>query len=479
MVTAFRGEQRVGEWARRAAAAALCAVSVAAVGAGPAGAEEFRNGEAEASAQTFGVNVTQGNANIGFTYGSVIANYRDTTGTADAKALDLGVFPTLFGVEQCDGSAPLLNPATFPPPTRTDSTDASAPQSRRAAAHLPGMGTAGPGPLAGHQDATATALPSARAVTESERADMFVLAVDGGATEVDTRLQNGVREATAVVTARSLTVFGGLFSFENPRWEAVARSGGDTTSEGSFSFERATVLGFDRTQEEAMADLDGFRQGLEELLAPFGVKLRLPEVIVEEGRVEVTPMQFAIDDMPWGAQVIAPFLGSIQPLREDFARQQLEQDCKNESSLLLLDVVLGILAGSGSVEITAGGVEVFTADTDFSSPPLEMLPLDAAAPLDAPPDVLGFDLLGTDLSFDTFDGAPLESGDILAEEVAAPVEEPADDRELAAVVSTAPSFEDTSAGAAAVAVGIAGLLAAVGLCVAERVRARRLTRRIP
>jgi hypothetical protein len=183
--------------------------------------------------------------------------------------------------------------------------------------------------------------------------------------------------------------------------------------------------------------------------------------------------------MPFGAQVIAPFLGSIQPLREDFARQQLEQDCKNESSLLLLDVVLGILAGSGSVEITAGGVEVFTADTDFSSPPLEMLPLDAAAPLETPPDVLGFDVLGTDLSFDTFDGAPLESVDTVTEEVAAPVEEPADDRELAAVVASAPSFEDTSAGAAAVAVGIAGLLAAVGLCVAERVRARRLTRRIP
>ncbi len=461
-------------------AVVLCASGVTALGADPVGAQEFRNGEAEAAAQTFGLNVTQGNANIGFTYGSTIANYRDTTGTADAKALDLGVLTTLFGVEQCDGSAPLLNPATFPPPTRTDSTDPAAPSSRRAQAHLPGMGTAGAGPLAGHQDATATALPSSRAVTESERADMYVLAVDGGATEVTTKLQGGVREARAVVTARSLTVFGGLFTFVNPRWEATARSGGTTTAEGSFGFERATVLGIDRSEADAMRDLNEFRKGLESLLAPFGVKLRLPEVVVADGRVEVTPMQFAIDDMPWGAQVIAPFLGSIQPLREDFARQKLDEDCKNESSLLMLDVVLGILAGSGSVEITAGGVEVFTADTDFSSPPLEILPLDVAPPM-APPEVLGFDSLGADLSLDGFDGAPLESLDTSTEEVAvaATEDDPDDERELAAVATSVPTFEDTSAGAAAVAVGIAAVLVAVGLSVAERVRARRMTRRIP
>jgi hypothetical protein len=476
----------VGDRARRGLAAAvgavaLCASCMTALAVDPVGAQEFRNGEAEAAAQTFGLNVTQGNANIGFTYGSTIANYRDTTGTADAKALDLGVLSTLFGVEQCDGSAPLLNPATFPPPTRTDSTEAAAPNSRRAQAYLPGMGTAGPGPLAGHQDATATALPSSRAVTESERADMYVLAVDGGSTEVTTKLEGGVREARAVVTARSLTVFGGLFTFVNPRWEAIARSGGTTTAEGSFGFERATVLGIDRSEADATRDLAEFRKGLESLLAPFGVKLRLPEVVIADGRVEVTPMQFAIDDMPWGAQVVAPFLGSIQPLREDFARQKLDEDCKNESSLLMLDVVLGVLAGSGSVEITAGGVEVFTADTDFSSPPLEILPLDAAAPMAAPPEVLGFDSLGADLSLDSFDGAPVDSFDTSTEEVAAevPEDDSDDERELAAVTASVPSFEDTSAGAAAVAVGTVALLAAVGLSVAERVRARRMTRRIP
>lgn len=461
---------------------AVLALLVATFGAGAtsAGAEEFRRGEAEASAQTFEVNVTQGNANIGFTYGSVIANYRDATGTADAKALDLGVLTTLFGVEQCDGSPAIINPATFPPQTRVDSTEAAASRSRRAAAHMPGMGTGPAGPLAGHQDATATPLPSSRAVTESEPADMYVLALEGGRTDVTTSLRDQVREARAVITADTLTVFGGLFSFTAPRWEALARSGAATTTEGSFTFESATVLGQPRTAEEAMTDLEGFRSGLEQLLAPFGVRLDLPEVQVEGDRVRVTPMAFVLEDMPWGNEVIAPFLGSLQPLREALAQQLLAEDCRNETSLLLLDVLLGILGGSGAVHITAGGVEVFTADTDFSSPELPPLPIDSPAP---PIDTGGTDVLGVDdLALGDLGGAgelaPATTPTAEAVGATATTEAPAeDDEELAAVTASVPGAADGATGAA-VAVGIAGLVGAVGLSLAERLRARRNSRRI-
>ena len=43
-----------------------------------------------------------------------------------------------------------------------------------------------------------------------------------------------------MVSADQLKVFGGLFTFQNPRWEAVARSGRVTTAEGRFSFTGAT-----------------------------------------------------------------------------------------------------------------------------------------------------------------------------------------------------------------------------------------------
>src|SRR5690606_13717330 len=107
-------------------------------------------------------------------------------------------------------------------------------------------------------------------------------------------------------------VFGGLFTFTNPRWEAIARSGDDDTNEGSFTFDAATVLGVERTQREALADFREFEWGLEQLLAPFGVELDWPEVEVADGRVTVTPMAFRVVDPPFGTQVLAPFFGTIQ-----------------------------------------------------------------------------------------------------------------------------------------------------------------------
>lgn len=475
---------------RRGALAVILAGAAitSSVFAAPSGAQDatgFRNGEAEATAQTFSVNIVQGNANIGFTYGRTIANYRDTTGTAEARALDLGVFPTLFGVEQCDGSAPILNPATFPPKTRVDSSDPAAQNSRLANAHQPGLGQQGPGPLAGDQDATATKLPSSRAVTRSQLADMFLLAVVGGKTEVTTKLENGVREAHAVSTADQLRVFGGLFTFYNVRWEATALSGNRTAASGGFLFDRATVMGAPRTNQQVMADFAGFKKGLEELLRPLGATIKMPELVVDGGRARVTPMEFAIKDMPWGAKVLAPFFGDIQPLKEALTKQALAKDCKNESALLLLDVFLGVLAGSGAVVIQAGGVEVSTADTDFSALAVDALPVDSlsqAPPLDTPVDVMPADIpMDVPLDEIPMEETPIDS---LATPVDAEIAAPAPRRMPAsndsATTGLIPSrYENTNSGAAAAAVGLIGLLGAIALSAGERVRARRMSRRIP
>jgi hypothetical protein len=189
--------------------------------------------------------------------------------------------------------------------------------------------------------------------------------------------------------------------------------------------------------------------------------------------------------------VLAPFLGNIQPLREVLTRLLLEEDCRSESSLLLADTLLGILSGSGSVELTAGGVEASTADTDFSSPPLPEPPVDRTVPppvevadetltpelppLDDEFGDLGFD----DTSFDTTDSFDSSLG---AEPTFSAADE--DDRnepeeELAAAALPAASVASGDAGTAAVAVGAAGLAAALALSMAERLRARRMSRRIP
>ncbi len=455
---------------------------------------DFPNGEARASADTFELNIKQGNANIGLTYGRSLSSYADITGTAEARALDLGVLPVLLGGEQCDGSPPVLNPATFPAITRADSSEAGADASRRAEAFMPGMGTEGPGPSAGFQDATAVPGPTAVATTESADADAFLVALSDGRTQVTTSLVDDVRSAEAVVTADELRVFGGLFTFHDPKWEAVTRSGRVNAAAGRFSFSSATVLGFPRPADSAMADLAEFERGLEELLAPLGVQLDLPTVkISPEGRVTVSPMAFRIVDPPWGAQVIAPFLADIQPLKDSLIQQALDEDCKNETQILLLDVLLGILAGSGSVEIEAGGVDVSTDDTDFPAPrpPAPLAPggppatVLAAATPEYDEFTPGSSSPGTAGTRGTSGTSGLSDlgADELLEDVAVTedVEDDGVDEEALSVLPSASSsrFEDSDAGRAAVAVGLVALVGAVGLTLGERFLSRRSSRRIP
>lgn len=431
-----------------------------------AGAEDgFVNGEAEASAETFTLNIKQGNANIGFTYGMAMSGYRDETSSAEAHALELGVLPTLFAVDQCDGSTPPMNPDTLPPKTRVDSTEIGAAASRRVQVFVPGTDGGPHGPPAGFQDAVATPKPWARGTTESVETDIYLLALDGGRTQVTAQRDGRVREAHAVSTADELRVFGELFVFTQPRWEAVARSGDVTTNEGSFTFESATVMGVERTHDEAMRDFREFKKALEWLLKPFGVELKMPEVVVGEGRVQVTPMTFSLTDPPFGAKLLAPFFERIQPLREAAVRQAVEEDCRRALAITLLDVILGVAAGSGAVEVEAGGVDVFTADTDFSSDVLELPDLS----LSAPPMDLG--------------PVPLE---VAPATTLAPTTVPtttpptsaprrSSERDEVAYLPATPTsrMEDTDAGAAAVAVGLTTLVGALGLVLGDRLRAGR------
>ncbi|UDY37851.1 choice-of-anchor P family protein [Dermatobacter hominis] len=453
---------------------------------GGASSDGFHTGDAQASADTFSLNLKAANATIGFTYGRSLAGYQDRTGTSEARALDLGVLPVLFAGEQCDGTPGLLNADTLPKLTRADSSEEGAAASRRLQAFQPGIGGAPAGPSAGFQDATATPLPSSWAGTESAPADIGLIAIDGGRTEVTTQLKDQVREAHAVSTAEQLRVLGGLFTFNKPRWEATAQSGARSSATGSFSFASATVLGIPRSPADALADLEGFKAGLEQLLAPLGVVLDLPKVEVRDDGVKVTPMGFRIVDPPFGSQVVLPFLGQIDTQVAQWREDLLARDCKNATVLTVVDVLLGVLGGSGSVEALAGGVDVSTHDTDYSIPPIETLPESAAVTDTLPLTDLGVDDLSSgysdlgagdlDASYDT--GAPLDLSTDLG---SVPVTPSVAGAREEAVLPTASlgGMEEGTAGKAGVAVGTIALLGALGLSLGDRLVGRRARRMIP
>lgn len=458
----------------------------------------FHNGEAQATARTFRFNITQGMADIGMSYGAVLATYRDKTGRANAEALDLGVFPTLYGVEQCDGSPPILNPATFVPKTIANSNEEGSEIPKPIDAFMPGFGQDPHGDRVGSQVATATDAPSSLGSTESEDADMLFIAILGGKSEATTSVKDHVREARAVVTARELKILGGLFTFENPRWEAIARSGRTESVTGSFTFSRATVLGIPRSPEDVMMDLKEFKYNLEQLLAPLGAQLELPKVIVSDNKVEVTPMSFKLLDPPFGKEMIQPFLGNLQPQYEQFIKDELAADCKNEVNLMMGDIVLGILSGSGSAEIHAGGVDAYTDDTDFTVAPID--PVTSVSQGVAVPGTPGIE--GTPASEYTYDipgtyipgtegtygdySSGYDTSDLVEGATTSTVPKNKTTKKKTKSNDGGPTrlvgrddLPQTKAGTAAVAVGVAGLLGALGLTFGEHLRERRTRRRIP
>lgn len=473
---------------------------------------DFKRGEAHAAGTTFTVNIKQGNANIGFTYGRTRANYQDSTGTAEAHGLDLGVFTTLFGVPQCDGSPAILNPETFPPQTRVDSAHPEATKSRRAEAYHPGEGLGPKGSLAGYQDATATTTPSAQGLTENLPIDTGIMQLVGGKSVSNAGLFGQLRTADATVTADRLVLFGGAFIFYEPRWHAAVKSGAQKDEVATFTFKSATLFGMDRSHAAIMEDLSGFKGLLQDLLGGLGVTLDLPRAIIEDEKAVITPMAFRIVDPPFGSANIAPFLGSIQEQRDRWQAQMLAEDCKNDVGLLFLDIVLNILSGSGTLEFEAGGAEAWTADTDYP-PPFDLTlpqPREVSAPpttVDVGPAVestgfetevmdswtssdMDFAMDDFDMGLNDFDMGFDDSGfddGILTSEIedTAPVEDtslPEDNASATNEVAAAPiptkSTVESTSRAVGIVVGIIALLGAVGLSLGDRLFSNRGSRRI-
>jgi len=451
-------------------------------------------GEGLAAADTIGVSMKTGGLASGINLGRSVAGFTEGQATARADALDLGaLLPQLYGeAAACAGQTPLLGKDVLPPKTLVDSQDAGSDVSHRVQAFLPDGGGGLSTVSAGFQDATATSQPAAQALTDTPSQDVSFFQLVDPHTRVSVSRINGVREAKAVMYADKLTIMGGLIVLRQPRWEAVARSGAAKGNVGSFTFSGATVLGFDRSFDQATADVQNFANSLHDMLSNLGIYLDYPTVTTIEGGVKVSPMQFRITDMPLGITGLGPFFAQLQPLREKLF-EDLNKDCVNRSGLQFLDLILQVLSGSGNVLIPVGGVEASTKPTVF---PAAIIPTDGSGAFAPPPAVAtppASDQVPVDVAPDVTsrgDVAPsldlteptTTVEDILPEVTEAvptttrAVKKATTPTEVAAPVvakSTKPTSKSTT-----VALGIIALVGALGLMVGDQVVMRRSRRRI-
>ena len=475
------------------AAGVLLGAAFAPVWSGEAAAADqpaFVAGAGYASADSIGFGLVYGGSPISFTVGRSIARYRNSTGTSEARAIDLGAFPQLFGPLPTCEKPPILPASSLPPVTAANSFDADSAQSRRTEAFFPGLGGEPSTVSAGFQDATATATPSSHAITETPMQNAGIFTLMGAHTDVTTQLVGQTRSAHAVMTADTLDVLNGLIVFVHPKWEATATSGAATNNAGAFTYDWAYVRGVIKLPAQADADLAWFSDWLAQTFYGLGVHLDTPKVIIEGNRVKVTPLALRLTDPPVGAEAIKPLLAALLPDRKGTFDQLIAQDCSNATPLQLFDVIFQVLSGAGSIIMPVGGVEASTDDTYYPpadsfaanvlppdpsvsvAPPVTLPPVTTTTPirrLASPVVPTAGDLPGV-----------VEGTTVTAPTTVAPSAAPPKRIDSPLPIASIPSrFTAGHRGGTAAVLGGLALLGVVILVLADRAAIRRSARRIP
>jgi hypothetical protein len=489
---------------RLVAAGALLALGISLVTPGLAAADTgAQRGGANASADSMSFQIVNGGASLGWTFGRSIAAYRDVSATSQGLGLDMGALEALFTLPRCGGAEDALFRAEALPEKTVADSNGPLTKAGPVEVRFPGIEGQENGRVVGTQWAEAAKQPKATASTASVDQDFGFFRVEGAESSATTEYVDGVRTAHAVSLARRIIVLNGLAIFNNARWEATARSGADSSSTASFTFDSVKVFGNWVTGAQIGSNFAFLKALIETLLGPLGVTFELPTVgpAPADDGVSISPLRIRLGPGPFAKGVLLPFLNAdlMQRVRED----TINEDCRRADFWTVIDAVQYALGGSGGIDTSVGGASASTTDTDFSYTPLPEAPATTAPATTVPETTAppagdlafdssfdsGFDSSfdsGFDSSFDSGLDSSFDSGldegitdtslDTAAGATAevAEVEEAADAEEIAA-----PAKPSGTSDTAAVVVGVLALLGAVGLSLGDRVAGIRAGRRIP
>ena len=464
---AYRGGPNRRGWRRTRwtalLSAALVAITFVMPQAGsaqesPPDTGEMRNGTATATAILARYVPGVGQLSLGITNGTAITKVTNQLAQATSQVTDLGLIGSSLTSESC-GEASQITPDDLPQPTFVDNRDGDASVSRDES-HTDGAPIgAGRMTVSARKD-----VPEAEAHTTAAGLDVpGALRLGGGTAESTTRVLPGKgREAIATVES-SLSV-AGVVELRGMRWEAHHRTGVDPGAGGSFEIGSARLGGVPFPTD----DLSTVESALNTLLAPSGISVSLPhtERLTEPNDlVRVTPMRVELRDSPAGKTALGPALDLSREQRSQLFDSLVKLYCKSASALLVGDVGLSIVSGTGFLTVEIGGVEATSSDLVLGNPFGAPVPPPAVA---VPPPPAGSPALGA---------ATPAAPDVVAPAAPAAV---APGRPAVAsgpldevCESIHPNHDGCSQGAGAVA-GVVGLLATVSVAGADLFRQRRL-----
>ena len=322
----------------------------------------FTNGTASATSQAVKVNPTAAALSIGVTFGIALSGYTNEVAKAESRGIDLGIIGTTLAGEPCDGGEPTFAAERQPQPLAVDSRQPDAAAGKTApetfdGQTLPGFekyARATPQPL-GESHTSIVPLGQAGAIEiAGARADSLTRVVD-----------SKTREAVGTVEIGALNLGGGLVRLGNLRWEAVHRTGAETTKTTTFTIGSASIAGV--PVPVPAGDATPVFNALKPVLATLGIELRPPVGREVNGSVIIDPLTVAVVPAPARDAVAGELFNRIQPVREAVVQALLDLDCGNDTYVTVADIAIGSMTGAGSFSIELGGASAFTGDVETSN----------------------------------------------------------------------------------------------------------------
>lgn len=320
----------------------------------------FSNGTANATAIVARVAPGVGSLELAIANGVAVSEITNHLAQAQAQTLDLGLIGTTLGAEGCDGGDPTVSPNQLPQPTRVDNragdTEATSDEVPVAGATL-GLG---------RELARATTTPAAVATATSAASFGPVVSVSGGRAQAVTEVVDGAaRQAHASVEA---TIdIAGIVELSGLRWDALHRTGSDPRAEGTFDLGTAKVLGVP-VPLESLTTVEAL---LNQVLAPSGITVSFPRIERFEeptDLIRVTPLRIVLKDSPIGKAALGPALDLSREQRGELFDQLAAAYCRTADFLLVGDIGLSVVAGTGFLAVEVGGAEARSADLVLENP---------------------------------------------------------------------------------------------------------------
>jgi hypothetical protein len=153
----------------------------------------------------------------------------------------------------------------------------------------------------------------------------------------------------------------------NMHWDALHRTGKNPTAEASFDIGTAKLLGVPTPVES----LDAVQNAVNTALAATGISVTMPRVerfTEPTDLVRVTPLLITLRDSQAGKAALGPGLNATREQREQLFVTLADAICDAAGALLVGDIGVSIVSGTGFVTYSIGGAEAISGDFISENP---------------------------------------------------------------------------------------------------------------